>query len=79
MVLNAIQTEQFKSGTLTRNNFFKLINTYDFEEYLFRYCKIVTDERKEYLNDFYRYTTFLVFNTKINLQMKNGNFYQLTY
>ena len=79
MVLTIKQAEQFKNGKLTRSNFFKLINTYEFEDYLFRYCKIVSDKREEYLNSFYRNTTFLVFEREINLELINGKFNKLTY
>ena len=48
MVLTHTQAEQFKSGTLTKTNFKKVMHTIDFEDYLYRYCKIVNDFRNEY-------------------------------
>ena len=79
MVLNAKQTEQFKSGTLTKSNFSKLVNTIDFEDYLYRYCKIVNDFKNEYLGDFYRITNFSVYNYHIIVTMKNGECEKIDY
>jgi len=79
MVLTPAQSEQFKSGTLTKSNFSKLINTYEFENYLYRYCKIVNDFRNEYLGDFYRITNFSVFNYHIIVTMKNGECEKFNY
>ena len=74
MVLTHTQAEQFKSGTLTKTNFKKVMHTIDFEDYLYRYCKIVNDFRNEYLGDFYRITNFSVHGYHIILTMKNGEF-----
>ena len=79
MVLTTKQAEQFKSGTLTQRNFSKLINTIDFEDYLYRYCKIVNDFRNEYLGDHYRITNFSVFNYHIIVTMKNGEVEKFCY
>ena len=74
MVLTKIQAEQFKNGTLTKSNFKKVLYTVDFENYLYRYCKIVNDFRNEYLGNFYRITNFSVFNYHIIVTMVNGEF-----
>jgi hypothetical protein len=74
MVLTKIQAEQFKNGTLTKSNFKKVLHTVDFEDYLYRYCKIVNDFRNEYLGNFYRITNFSVFNYHIIVTMVNGEF-----
>jgi hypothetical protein len=74
MVLTKIQAEQFKNGTLTKSNFKKVLYTVDFENYLYRYCKIVNDFRNEYLGNFYRITNFSVFNYHIIITMVNGEF-----
>jgi hypothetical protein len=74
MVLTKIQAEQFKNGTLTKSNFKKVLYTVDFENYLYRYCKIVNDFRNEYLGNFYRITNFSVYNYHIIITMVNGEF-----
>jgi len=74
MVLTKTQAEQFKNGTLTKSNFKKVMHTVDFEDYLYRYCKIVNDFRNEYLGNFYRITNFSVFNYHIIVTMVNGEF-----
>jgi hypothetical protein len=74
MVLTKTQAEQFKNGTLTKSNFKKVLYTVDFEDYLYRYCKIVNDFRNEYLGNFYRITNFSVFNYHIIVTMVNGEF-----
>jgi hypothetical protein len=77
MVLTKIQAEQFKNGTLTKSNFKKVLHTVDFEDYLYRYCKIVNDFRNEYLGNFYRITNFSVFNYHIIVTMVNGEFQKM--
>lgn len=72
MVLTKIQADQFKNGTLTKSNFKKVMFTVDFENYLYRYCKIVNDFRNEYLGDNYRITNFSIYNYHIIVTMKNG-------
>ena len=74
MVLTKTQAEQFKNGTLTKSNFKKVLYTVDFEDYLYRYCRIVNDFRNEYLGNFYRITNFSVFNYHIIITMVNGEF-----
>ncbi len=77
MVLTKTQAEQFKNGTLTKSNFKKVLHTVDFEDYLYRYCKIVNDFRNEYLGNFYRITNFSVFNYHIIVTMVNGKFQKM--
>jgi hypothetical protein len=77
MVLTKTQAEQFKNGTLTKSNFKKVMHTVDFEDYLYRYCRIVNDFRNEYLGNFYRITNFSVFNYHIIVTMVNGEFQKM--
>ena len=79
MVLTKTQAEEYQNGTLSKKNFLKVINTVDFEDYLYRYCKITNDIRTEYLGVFYRETTFIIYSFKIILTMENGKFSKLIY
>jgi len=79
MVLTAKQTEQFKNGTLTKSTFLKVMYTVDFEDYLYRYAKIVDDFRNEYLGNFYRVTSFVLFGYYIIVKMVNGECESIDY
>ena len=56
-----------------------LLNTVDFEQYLFKYCKILNDFRNEYLGDFYRITSFHLHGYHIIVNMKNGECEKIEY
>lgn len=79
MVLTPKQAEQFKNGTLTKSTFLKVMYTVDFEDYLYRYCKIVNDFRNEYLGNFYRITSFSAFGYHIIVTMINGECDKIEY
>jgi len=79
MVLTTKQAEQFKNGTITKSLFLKVMFTVDFEDYLYRYCKIVNDFRNEYLGNYYRTTSFSIFNYHAIVYMVNGECERIEY
>jgi hypothetical protein len=79
MVLTKNQAEQFNNGKLTKSTFLKVMYTVDFENYLYRYCKIVDDFKNEYLGNFYRITSFSIFNYHVIVHMKNGECEKIEY
>lgn len=77
MVLTTRQAEQYLSGKLPKGIFIKLLPTIDFENYLYRYCRIDSDIRDEINNT--RYTTFIHYGIKIVVTMQNGILENITY
>jgi hypothetical protein len=77
MILTLKQSEQLRNGTLTKPNFNKLVDTLDFEDYLYRYCNIKNDTRNEILNT--RETTFKAFNYTVVVLMQNGKCVKYSY
>lgn len=77
MVLTVKQSEQFKMGTLPKGLFMKLLLTMGFEDYLYRYCTIVKDERSDHFNS--RNTTFEKFGYSIEVYMLDGKCESITY
>lgn len=68
MVITTSQAEEIKNGNISKTTLLKIWNTYDFENYLFRYAKIIKDKREE----LYRYTTFLIHGIEITTEMHKG-------
>lgn len=79
MVLTVKEAEQFNTGTLTLRTFKKVMHTVDFEDYLYKYCKILNDFRNEYLGNFHRVTNFSLHGYHIIVYMINGECDKIEY
>lgn len=79
MVLSIKEAEEYNDGKLSKRTFLKVMHVVDFENYLYRYCKIVNDFKDEYLGDFYRVTNFQIFNYHAIVYMKNGECEKIEY
>ncbi len=77
IVLTKKQAEQYNNGLLTKSLFKKLLFTEEFENYLYRYCKIINDFRTE--NNTVRETTFLQYNIEVTVFMKLGICEKVSY
>ena len=75
IILTKQEAISFKNGALSKSTFKKLIFTEDFENYLFLYCQIVKDIRKETT----RITTFLKFNFLVTIYLELGQVQKVDY
>jgi hypothetical protein len=77
MILTIQEAADYRNGTINKRLFNKLMSVVDFENYLFRYCRIIEDVRNEENN--IRYTTFSIFNYHATVIMQNGEFVKISY
>lgn len=73
-VLTQKEAKQFKEGKLTKRTLLKVWDTIQFEDYLFRYCKIVNNEHE----DLNRYTTFLIHGIHLKVHLYKGECLSVT-
>ena len=75
-ILAPNELQQYKDGLLSKTLFRKLIlEIDDFHNYLFRYCKIISDYRTELMRE----TTFLQYGIEVTVLMKLGECIEISY
>ena len=69
MVLSISEAEEYNNGNLSKLTFKKVMHSAGFEKYLFRYCKIVKDNKPSEIE---RETSFVLFGYKITVFQYKG-------
>jgi hypothetical protein len=74
--LTTKETELYKNGLLSKSLFkYLILELDDFYNYLYRYCKIISDYRTELLRE----TTFLHYDIEVTVLMKLGVCIEISY